>query len=86
MTRGFRRSILFSVESALILRLGARKEIAVPLNGDALRIITLQIGKHPVRVFSYKGETVTQVTTAAWYKALKRCGIEDFRWHDLRHT
>ena len=64
----------------------SRKAIAVSLNVDALRIITLQIGKHPVRVFSFKGEEVAQVTTAAWYKALKRCGIDDFRWHDLRHT
>ena len=63
-----------------------RKAIAVPLNADALRVICLQIGKHPIRVFSYKGEPVVQVTTAAWYKALKRCGIDDFRWHDLRHT
>lgn len=63
-----------------------RKAIAVPLNADALRVLSLQIGKHPLRVFSYKGEPVAQVTTAAWYKALKRCGIDDFRWHDLRHT
>jgi len=63
-----------------------RKAIAVPLNIDAQRVISLQIGKHPVRVFSYNGESVEQVTTAAWYKALKRCGIDDFRWHDLRHT
>lgn len=63
-----------------------RRAIAVPLNNDALRVLTLQIGKHPVRVFSYKGEHISQVTTAAWYKALHRCGIIDFRWHDLRHT
>ncbi|MDN2670262.1 site-specific integrase [Janthinobacterium sp. SUN026] len=63
-----------------------RRAIAVPLNVDALRVLSLQLGRHPVRVFSYKGGPVAQVTTATWYKALKRCGIEDFRWHDLQHT
>lgn len=64
----------------------SRKAIAIPLNVDALRVVSLQVGKHPLRVFSYNGMAITQVATAAWYKALKRCGIEDFRWHDLRHT
>jgi integrase len=63
-----------------------RKAIAVPLNDDALRVVTLQIGKHPTYVLSLKGDRLLQVSTAAWYKALKRAGIEDFRWHDLRHT
>jgi len=63
-----------------------RKAIAVPLNVDALRVIALQRGKHSIRVFSYKGDPVSHVTTSAWYRALERCGIDDFRWHDLRHT
>jgi len=29
---------------------------------------------------------VTRANNHAWRKALKRTGIEDFRWHDFRHT
>jgi integrase len=29
---------------------------------------------------------VRQVNTKAWQLALKRAGIAEFRWHDLRHT
>jgi integrase len=64
----------------------ARKAIPVPLNGAAMRIVQKQIGKHPDHVFTFKGQPVEQLSTAAWYKALKRARIENFRWHDLRHT
>jgi integrase len=64
----------------------SNKAIAVPLNDDALVVIRSQLGKHPVRVFTYKGKIVNDANTKAWRKALKRTGIEDFRWHDLRHT
>ena len=37
-------------------------------------------------MFTFNGKTVHQVNTKAWHKALKRVGIENFRWHDLRHT
>lgn len=64
----------------------AGKPIHVTLNATAIAVLTKQIDKHPKSVFSYKGKPITQVNTKAWYKALKRAGIEDFRWHDLRHT
>ena len=64
----------------------SRRAIAVPLNDDALRVLAVRRGLHQTHVFSYRGEVIQQVSTAAWYKALKRAGIEDFRWHDLRHT
>jgi len=64
----------------------ARKAIAVPLNAEAVVMIRKQIGKHPTHIFSFKGKPITQVSTKAWYKALAAVGIEDFRWHDLRHT
>lgn len=64
----------------------ARKAIAVPLNAEAVALISKQVGKHPTHVFTFRGKTITQVSTKTWYDALKRAGIEDFRWHDLRHT
>ena len=45
-----------------------------------------QLGKHPVRVFTFAGKPISNANTRAWRNALKRAGIEDFRWHDLRHT
>ena len=64
----------------------SRKAIAVPLNADALAVLRSRQGKHPVFAFTYKGRPVARTTTKAWAVALDRAGIEDFRWHDLRHT
>lgn len=64
----------------------ARQAIAVPLNDMAMKVMKRQIGRHPVHVFTYLGEPIKQVSTKAWYNALKRAGIENFRFHDLRHT
>jgi integrase len=63
-----------------------RKPIAVPLNATALHVLRRQLGKHPVRVFTYAGKPLDRANTHAWQKARRRAGIEDFRWHDLRHT
>lgn len=64
----------------------AKKAIAVPLNVDALRILQEQKGQHSDYVFVYQGKPIIQCTTKAWYKALKKAKLEDFRWYDLRHT
>jgi integrase len=64
----------------------ARRAIAVPLNDMAASVLARQVGKHPVRVFTYLGKPIGQVSTRAWYHALERAGIENFRFHDLRHT
>jgi integrase len=64
----------------------ARKAIPVPLSSVAVSVLRRQIGKHRAYVFTFNGKPVTQVNTKAWHKALKRVGIENFRWHDLRHS
>jgi len=38
------------------------------------------------KTYTFKGNPVYQVNTKAWHKALKRMSVENFRWHDLRHT
>lgn len=65
----------------------AGKAIGVPLNNDAVVTLRKQVGKHLEFVFAYKGQPIaTAPNNTAWRAALKRAGIEDFRWHDLRHT
>jgi integrase len=64
----------------------AKKAIGIPLNSDAVQVIRSQIGKHDRYVFTYKGNPVLKAGANAWKKALKRASIENFRWHDLRHT
>jgi len=65
----------------------ARRAIAVPLNESAMAVLGRQKGKHPERVFTYRGRPLRRGTKSkAWYQAVKRARIDDFRWHDLRHT
>jgi integrase len=58
----------------------------VPLNNEAVEVLKRQLGKHPEWVFVYAGSRVGQGNTKAFRKALRRAGIDNFRWHDLRHT
>lgn len=60
--------------------------LPVPLNDMALAVLERQKGKHPKFVFTFRGQHLKSANTRAWRKALKRAGIVNFRWHDLRHT
>ncbi len=69
----------------------ARKAIAVPLSSAAVVVLRERLrekrkDEYREYVFVYHGKPVTQVNGKAWKGALKAVGIEDFRWHDLRHT
>ena len=60
--------------------------VGMPLNDDAMAVLREEQGKHRERVFTFKGRPLGQANTRAWRNALKRAGIANFRWHDLRHV
>ena len=57
----------------------------IPLNADALVALESVVGQHSRWCFTFKGQRIVKSSTA-WDKAKRRAGIEDFRFHDLRHT
>jgi integrase len=62
-----------------------RRPISIPLNEAAYSPDSAE-GKHESRVFTFRGKPLESANTRAWRKALLRSGIDNFRWHDLRHT
>jgi integrase len=62
------------------------KALAVPLTDKAVEILETRRGEHPRWVFAKAGRPVKQTSTRAWREALEATGIENFCWHDLRHT
>ncbi len=64
----------------------SRRAHVVILNDAAWSIIETQRGKHPVWVFSYRGECVERMNNTAWQRARREAKLADVRVHDLRHT
>jgi len=64
----------------------SRKTLGIPLNATAMEILRGQIGRHDEYVFVYQSKPLSATVNTAWRNALKKSGIEDFRFHDTRHT
>ncbi len=58
----------------------------MPLNENTIAVLRSQIGKHQHRVFTYKGNPFNKAETKAYKNVLGQAGIDNFRFHDLRHT
>ena len=57
----------------------------IPLNNDAVLALRAVQGIHARSCFTYDGQPMRAVGSA-WKRSLRRAGIENFRFDDLRHT
>ncbi|WP_186149360.1 site-specific integrase, partial [Burkholderia gladioli] len=64
----------------------ARKPIGVPLNHEAVALIRKQIGRHSRFVFVRNGNPIVSWDRDQWVAACARANIDNFRFHDVRHT
>ena len=58
----------------------------IVLNDIARAVIESRRGRHPERVFTYRGHGIRQMTNTAWRQARERAGLPQVRVHDLKHT
>ena len=99
LNTGIRRGSLFALrwsdikDGTLTVRAASSKSgktIHIPLNQTAQKVLTTwqkqTRGAGEALVFpSPKGGGKMDNCNSAWEKLLKKAGIENFRWHDMRH-
>ena len=56
----------------------ARKAIAVPLNAEAVALLSKQVGKHASFVFTFRGNAITQVSKKPGTAPLSGLGSRNF--------
>ena len=58
----------------------------VPLNRDAVAVLEGERGKNE-QYFTFRGQPIRyELTNTAWQNAVRKAGLTDLRFHDLRHT
>lgn len=61
--------------------------LRIPLNEMGVSILRGQVGKAEELVFpGQDGSELSEISSKVWAKALKKAGLKNVRWHDLRHT
>lgn len=62
-------------------------EHAIPLSAEAWGLLRAQLGKHKQWVFIHtQGENLKFLSNRIWKGAVRRAGLENVRFHDMRHT
>lgn len=57
-----------------------------PMTDTAVAVVRGWVGRHDEYVFVTKNGPVTWLNRAVWLDALEKSGLQNLRWHDLRHT
>lgn len=63
------------------------KSFSIALSETAISVLRAQVGKSEEYVFPKEdGTPHTWLPSKMWAETLEEAGLEDVRWHDLRHT
>lgn len=69
------------------VRMKNGKPFSVALNETSVAVLRAQVGKHEQYVFAKEDGTPHEwLPSRMWAETLEKAGLEDVRWHDLRHT